>query len=730
MTDKNLNLATEIRVALGLIAAFAAAGAIAVSVVASLRTDQDAILKQEQLTRHALEEQIEAVPRDQRSVTVWDEAVVHSRENDQRWMAEYLGKWIYDYFGHQRAYVLDDQGHLIYAMLDGKTVSPPSFGNEIAEATEIASSLRRRLIARRSAGDQAEPIKSVVETRVIDLNGAPAILSMQPIIPSTNRLTVPAGEEYLYASVNMVDSALAEEIGHHVLLQGMRFDSSAPKGYRQASVPVTGSTGEVLGYLIWEADRPGLHLLKQVLPACLIALFAVGGIALFLGRKLRRASLALHASERRARHLASHDVLTRLPNRAFFEKKLDRVIDTVQAGHGEAALLFLDLDRFKNVNDTLGHRAGDELVRETAVRLSTAIGNAGVVARIGGDEFGMVILRRSGAREAAIELSERLLQALKVPFVISGEPVHVGVSIGVALAPEAGSERQDLLRKADIALYDAKKRGRGCYQIFSEAMGDILKQRRQVEADLRNALANGEELQLFYQPLYSDASEITGAEALLRWKHPVHGSMSPVFLISVAEESGMIMQLGDWVLREACRMAVKADIPLMSVNVSAVQLRDEHFAERCLAIIRQENVAPERIQLEVTETVLIENPDLTVRIFETLREAGIRIAIDDFGTGYSSMSYLRNYPVDRLKIDRSFVQALSESKQGRAIVGAMLDIARALELDVVAEGVETVDQCKVLRSLGCREMQGYLFSRPLEPLQFLHSLKRPVPLTA
>jgi len=192
----------------------------------------------------------------------------------------------------------------------------------------------------------------------------------------------------------------------------------------------------------------------------------------------------------------------------------------------------------------------------------------------------------------------------------------------------------------------------------------------------------------------------------------------------------MIMQLGDWVLREACRMAVKADLPLMSVNVSPVQLRDEHFAERCLAIIRQENVAPERIQLEVTETVLIENPDLTVRIFETLREAGIRIAIDDFGTGYSSMSYLRNYPVDRLKIDRSFVQALSESKQGRAIVGAMLDIARALELDVVAEGVETVDQCKVLRSLGCREMQGYLFSRPLEPLQFLHSLKRRVPLTA
>ncbi|MFC6487270.1 EAL domain-containing protein [Nitratireductor sp. GCM10026969] len=212
--------------------------------------------------------------------------------------------------------------------------------------------------------------------------------------------------------------------------------------------------------------------------------------------------------------------------------------------------------------------------------------------------------------------------------------------------------------------------------------------------------------------------------------HPVHSAMSPIVVISVAEEAGLILQLGDWILREACRMLARTDLPLMSVNVSAVQLRDEHFAERCLAILRQENVAPRRIQLEVTETVLIENPDLAIKTFEVLRKAGVSIAIDDFGTGYSSMSYLRNYPVDRLKIDRSFVQALSENDQGRAIVGAMLDMAHALELQVIAEGVETAEQCKLLRSLGCREMQGYLFSRPLDGAQFLNDLQQGLKVSA
>ncbi|HET7411333.1 MAG TPA: EAL domain-containing protein, partial [Pararhizobium sp.] len=210
-----------------------------------------------------------------------------------------------------------------------------------------------------------------------------------------------------------------------------------------------------------------------------------------------------------------------------------------------------------------------------------------------------------------------------------------------------------------------------------------------------------------------------GAEALLRWNHPVHRSLSPMVVISVAEESGLIMRLGDWILSEACRMAISADLPLMSVNISAVQLRDEHFAERCLAILRKERVEPSRIQIEVTETVLIENPDLAIRTFTRLRAAGVRVAIDDFGTGYSSMSYLQNYPVDRVKIDRSFVQAMSAGDQGHAIVAAMLEMARALDLFVIAEGVETAEQSDLLRSLGCHEMQGYHYSKPLEASVFL-----------
>ncbi|MCR4264721.1 bifunctional diguanylate cyclase/phosphodiesterase [Nitratireductor sp. ZSWI3] len=729
MTSKDLT--SQIRVTLGVLAGVAAAGAIAISIVASIRIDQNVVLKQRELVEHALEEQIEAVQQQQKSITVWDDHVIHARNRDQLWLAENVGEWMYDYFGHDRAYVQDEHGNVVHAMRDGKTIQPPAFGGDEETFADITSDLRRRLVHRKEAGDGAEPLSDIAETRVIDIDGTPAIVSVQPIVPSTNRVSVTAGSEYLYISMNLIDEAFAGMIGSHILIKDMRYSEESPEEYADATAPVVASSGETLGYLVWDADRPGITLLKQVLPAGIVALLALGGIALFLGRKLRHASLELHASERRARHLASHDVLTRLPNRAFFEESLDGALDKVSAGEGELALLFLDLDRFKYVNDTLGHRAGDELVRQTAVRLRALAGDRDTVARIGGDEFSLLLPVKNDANEAAIELSDKLLEALAAPFEVDGELLHVSVSIGIAVAPAGSHERQEeLLRKADIALYDAKKRGRGCYKVFSDAMGDVLKQRRRVEADLRNALSEGKELRLAYQPLYSDAGIAIGAEALLRWNHPVHNAMSPMLVVSVAEEAGLIMQLGDWILREACKMLARTDLPLMSVNVSPVQLRDEHFAERCLAILREEGIAPQRIQIEVTESVLIETPDLAVKTFEQLRKAGLSIAIDDFGTGYSSMSYLRNYPVDCLKIDRSFVQALSGSDQGRAIVGAMIEMARALKLGVVAEGVETTDQRNVLRSLGCNGMQGYLFSRPLTGEQFLNNLAGKLKISA
>lgn len=723
-------LSTQIRIALGLLAALSSAAAIAIAVFASVEADRSAILKQHRLVEHSFEEEIATLEHEIETVTIWDDHVLKARAADQQWLAENVGDWMYDTYGHDRSIVFNAENRPVYVMRHGETEPRPRLQGYESAISDAAADLRQRLVAGIAQGAAAEDRAAIDEIRLVTIGQMPAILIVKPILPFTDRTVVEPGKEYLYASVQYLDSVMAEKIGSHTLLADMRFEKEPESEFLRTDFAIKGTDGAQLVRLGWEADRPGFHILKQVLPGGLVALLLLGAIAFVFSRGLRQASRDLHDSEQRARHLATHDVLTRLPNRGLFEERLNETLAKVRTGNGEAAVLFMDLDRFKNINDTLGHRAGDELVRQAAARLRTVVGERGTVARIGGDEFGMVLWARNGAENAATEISEALLSALEAPFELQGETVHVGVSIGIALAPRDGNERQEMLRKADIALYDAKKKGRGCYRIFSESMGEILAQRRAVEADLRNALEQGGELKLHYQPLLADDGGITGAEALLRWGHPVHGTLSPMFVISVAEESGLIMQLGDWILSEACRMALRSDLPLMSVNVSAVQLRDENFADRCLAIIRKQRVDPSRIQIEVTETVLIENQELAIKTFVKLRKAGIRVAIDDFGTGYSSMSYLQSYPVDRLKIDRTFVQAMSDSEQGRAIIAAMLGMARALELDVIAEGVETDDQWQLLQTLGCHEMQGYLFSKPLDQSAFLKLIQKNERLSA
>ncbi|MCT7374371.1 putative bifunctional diguanylate cyclase/phosphodiesterase [Chelativorans salis] len=710
---------SQIRITLILIALLTIAVVTCIAMLAANRIDQAAVARQAQYVEHGIQEIIDALPREQESITIWDDHVTFARARDQQWLAENVGEWMHSYFGHERAYVLDEGNRPIYVMRDGKTIEPAGFMDDHAIYAKLAADLRKMLVAR-GAGNagEATELSEVAAVKIIALSGRPVVISARPIVPFTTRLSVPAGEEYIYVSLKYLDTEAIEEISEHFLLEGVRFERAYPAASRGAAVQVTDSDGKTIGHLSWKADRPGIALIKGILPAALFAVAVAGGIGIYLGRRLRQASQRLSASERHARHLATHDTLTRLPNRALFETSFEAALQPARGDASETALLFLDLDRFKYVNDTLGHRAGDELVRQTAKRLRAVVGTQGMVARIGGDEFAIVVSSPE-AREAALQLSQDVLAEIERPFRIDEDSVHVGISIGIAIAPEAGAEREELLRKADIALYEAKKKGRGCYEVFSEAMGDILRQRRVVEADLRKALEKGDELQLFYQPIYTNSGVMTGAEALLRWNHPVHGGMSPVFLIAIAEEAGMIMQLGDWILREACRMTANLNLLWISVNVSAMQLRDEHFADRCLAIINEMQVAPERIQIEVTETVLIENRDLAVATFKKLRASGVRVAIDDFGTGYSSMSYLQNYPVDSLKIDRSFIQALSDNEEGRAIVGAMVEMARALKLNVVAEGVETVDQRDMLSAMGCGTMQGYLFSRPLKAHQFV-----------
>ncbi|RYG29935.1 EAL domain-containing protein, partial [bacterium] len=415
-------------------------------------------------------------------------------------------------------------------------------------------------------------------------------------------------------------------------------------------------------------------------------------------------------AETRIAHLGYHDALTDLPNRAKFAARLDDALAHVDGP--QFALFSLDLDGFKSVNDRYGHPAGDALLIDVARRLGTVAGRKDLLARFGGDEF--VIMRSQDIDAAEIEdFAERIIASLKAPFVIDGYEVSVGVSVGIAFAPLDGETSEILLRNVDAALYRAKGEGRGTFRFFSPEMDHALQERRTLIQDLRLAIPRGE-LVLHFQPyIAADTGLVTGCEALIRWAHPVRGLIPPVEFIPLAEESGLITEIGAWVIDEACRHA--ADWPdgqRVSVNVSPLQFRDRLLTAIIVGALARSGLAPTRLEVEVTETVLVADAEGALDILRQIRALGVQIALDDFGTGYSSLSYLRSFPFDKIKIDKSFVDDLVDRRDTQVIVQAIQDIAQGLGMSITAEGVETAEQAHHLRLTGCHELQGYLFSRP------------------
>ena len=416
-------------------------------------------------------------------------------------------------------------------------------------------------------------------------------------------------------------------------------------------------------------------------------------------------------AEDRIHHLAYHDALTGLPNRSQLELELQAAVETA-ADDARAVLILIDLDRFKHVNDTLGHVAGDELIRQVARRLVALVGTRGIVSRLGGDEFA-VLLTGVTNPHLAEGMSNAILSELGRQFDLLGDPAFIGASLGIGTV-RPGADAEQVFREADIALYDAKSQGRGRWQVFAPAMAHALAERREVEHDLRAALGSGGQLQLEYQPIYkADGVTMLGAEALVRWNHPMRGRLSPDLFVNVAEERGLIDRLGEWVFEDACRMLLDTDIPWVAVNVSPLQLRRRRFYDRALATVADMKIDPGRIQIEITEGVLLEATESTEAGLRRLRAAGMRLALDDFGTGYSSLNYLRRYNVDKLKVDRSFVAQLGMSSDAAVIVQTIIGLGRAMGMLVTAEGVETELQRDFLVACGCHELQGYLLSRPL-----------------
>ena len=415
-------------------------------------------------------------------------------------------------------------------------------------------------------------------------------------------------------------------------------------------------------------------------------------------------------AEARIAYMAHHDGLTDLPNRELFQERLKLALAAGGPGSGRIAVLCVDLDLFKNVNDSFGHPMGDRLLRLVADRLRSHIRGNNLVARLGGDEFAIILTNVVSPNEAS-DHAARLIKTLSDGYGIDGIEVVIGASIGIALSPGDGETSEELMRNADMALYRAKSDGGGVHRFFEREMDRQAQKRRDMEVDLRRAFANGE-FELYYQPLVDIAADrISGFESLLRWRHPQRGMISPADFIPVAEDIGLIVALGEWVLRAACTEAAKwpADVKV-AVNLSPVQFRSRNLVQVVISALAHSGLSPRRLELEITESLFLAETEANLAILHQLRELGVSISMDDFGTGYSSLSYLRSFPFDKIKIDRSFVKDLAQRSDCVAIVRAISSLGRSLNITTTAEGVETVDQLDWLRAEGCNEVQGFLFS--------------------
>ena len=695
-----------------------------------------------------------------------DEA--RSREPDAEWLDANVGERMFDLFNVQETYLLDGNNRPIYASVDRRRAAPDSY-RRIAPALDRFVKLARGEIKRPSGrsnlderlpgsppapivfppqpgfSDQPTTIYPTVRTtptvvhatdlaRVDNRIAFVSVMQMARFAPGQDRTATPPP---VLVSIRFLDAPFLSQAAKQFYLTGAHLADSPKLQPGETMAPLMNSDGVALTNIVWTPLLGGSAVVQKLLLPAGIMFGVIALLVLLMSLKLRRlmkqddeqvealegAHIELKAKEAQAHHLAYHDVLTGLPNRALFNDTADHAL--LRARHGETmAVVLLDLDRFKNVNDRFGHLAGDELIQVVARRLATAVRGGGTVARLGGDEFA-ILLQGEAAAENLEPTLERILEELRRPCEILGNQAHIGVSIGVAPAPQCGTDRTELMRKADIALYRAKDEGRDCYRFFTDSMDETVQLRAMLETDLRSALETGTALSVNYQPLVDSAGgKVNGLEALVRWDHPERGPIPPHLFIPVAEETGLISKLGDWVMRQACKVARDWPKLSISVNLSPIQFCDHDFAERLCRIVREAGVSPYQIELEVTEGVVLDQNESVRGALRRLRQEGFRIALDDFGTGYSSLSYLRDFEVDRIKIDKSFVQSLGHTMDAGAIVTAVVTLGHAMGLQVTAEGVETAEQETFLRTAGCNVLQGFLFSKAVPANELRDSMER------
>lgn len=719
------------------------------------KSDDMSAMRQGKELHQAINNILDDVAQAQEGVALWDMLVdeLAKPQPDAAWLDANVGGWLHRLFEQDVVFILGPDDAPLYGNVHGELAARERYAAyepDIRRFVDLArgridqpSNEHERLPGQAPATDASVRTTgaAVHATDLARVAQRPAVVSVMRIAretPSPNPATAP---HHLLVSVRYLDGDFLRSFSRDNLIDGLHYhpDRADAHAADEREAPLTSSTGQTLGYLGWRPDLPGSELWRSMLPA--VAAMTAGAMLLVLLltlrtyrllRKqeatlsaLRAAHVELKASEAHAQHLAFHDMLTGLPNRAFFGTCVDQALVRSRQEAG-CAVPLLDLDHFKQVNDTWGHAAGDALIQDFARRVKLVLGADDVIARLGGDEFAVLIPQATDA--TAADLTKRILQDVRAPFDLPGGRAFVGVSIGISMAPRDAATRSELLRKADIALYQAKALGRNQYCFFAPDMDESLKAKAVIERDLRSALSDGGQLSVCFQPQIDSAThQLVGVEALIRWNHPTQGPVPPQVFIGVAESTGLIVELGEWVLNKACQAALQWPGLSIAVNLSPVQFRGSGFAARVIELVTGNGVNPAQIELEVTEGVFIEDDGRVQRAIEQLRAAGFRIALDDFGTGYSSLSYLQKFAVDKIKIDRSFVANIGEGADSTAIVNAVVTLGRSMGLTVNAEGVETAQQRDFLREAGCDELQGFLFSKAVPADEITKRLRKSSP---
>lgn len=711
-------------------AMIAAAVVLSIVGVASATHESDVVSveRQARSAHHAIETSIDELALQQEAVAIWDDAAAHlvARNRDMTWIHDNMGSWLHRLFGQNEVFILDGTDQPIYAALIGRSVPVERYRLPHRDLKYLVNSVRGRDRGPNGTHDRnpGQPLSAASTVRTTSrathdshlmlVGGRPAVASAMLVQPSTEGYVKPAGNWPVLIGVRYLDDEFLKQLETRQLIASPRISMTPDTSAGEHAVPLRAEWGETIGYLIWTPELPGTRIATRLIPLSLFMLALVALLLTLLARRLHRALRVAATAATEAKHLASHDPLTGLPNRTVLQERLEELTSDGQRST-RFALILLDVDEFKMTNDTLGHDAGDALLKAFASRLEAFAGDEDVVTRLGGDEFSVLLMGQTDPTQ--IELwTKRLLEVLSEPFGHAGKLIDCQASGGASIYTGEGSA-SDLLKQADLALYASKAAGRGTVRLYAPSMSSAMRVRQKMIA-LAKAALDGDFVEPFYQPKVDLRSgRIVGFEALLRCR-PTGGALYGPHRIAAAFEDGILaVQLGhrmlSRVVADAARWrADQLNFGHVAINATAADLRRPDFAERLVEQLTNAGLSPCDIQLEVTESVLLGRTATHVRrTLEELHERGIKVALDDFGTGFASLAHLKHFPVDVIKVDRAFIRNLQVDEHDGAIVHALIELAHALRLEVVAEGVETTAQRDFLTALGCTTAQGYLYGK-------------------